>query len=295
MSMHVPVLKNEVLEYLRVEPEQMYLDGTFGRGGHTREILARGGRVVAFDQDADAITAGGELFSSELASEQLTLIHSNFANLTPELKVRSVETQSFAGALFDLGMSSDQIEVSGRGFSFLRDEPLDMRMNENLGVTAADLLNALPEKHLKALFWENAQETFASAIARAVVKRREKQPWRSTKELADLIWQLKRGRQDGKLHPATKVFQALRIAVNMELDNLTILLDQILPWLKSGARLEMISFHEGEDRLVKQTFRQWERLGKGLQVTEKPVGPSEEELQSNPRSRSAKLRVLELI
>ncbi len=293
--MHVPVLKDEVLETLAIKPGGTYIDGTFGRGGHTREILVAGGKVIAFDQDADAISAGNESFAQELADGSLTLIHANFSQLHQHLTSLEIAPRSVAGALFDLGMSSNQLDESGRGFSFQREEPLDMRMNQDLGVTAADLLNALPEKHLKALFWENSQETFAGAIARAIVNRREKQPWATTKELAELISHIKRGRQESKIHPATKVFQALRIAVNMELDSLTMLLDQVLPWMQSGGRLAFISFHEGEDRLVKQAFRQWERLGKGLQMGSKPIMPTEEEIARNPRSRSAKLRVMELV
>lgn len=293
--MHVPVLKDEVIEALKVSAGETYIDGTFGRGGHTREVLLAGGKVIAFDQDRDAIAAGKELFTQELENGSLTLIHANFSQLHQELSRTGIAPRSIAGAMFDLGMSSNQLEESGRGFTFQKDEPLDMRMNQDLGVTAADLLNALPEKHLKTLFWENSQESFASAIARAIVKRRLSKPWSTTKELAEMISIVKRGRQGAKIHPATKVFQALRIAVNMELDSLTMALDQILPWMKSGGRLAFMSFHEGEDALVKQAFKQWERLGKGLQISQKPIMATEEEVARNPRSRSAKLRVMELV
>lgn len=293
--MHVPVLKNESLQALNVHPGEWYIDGTFGRGGHTAALLEAGAKVVAFDLDHEAITFGQEAFRSAIEAGDLQLIHGNFAHLTRHLKELEFNAHQFAGAFFDLGMSSNQLEESHRGFSFQEDEPLDMRMNTDLGVTAADLINALPETHLKSLFWDYSQETAASAIARAIVQRRQQQPFQRTKELADLVAHIKGGRQPGsKLHPATKVFMALRMAVNTELDNLAILLDQISVWLAPGARLAFLSFHEGEDRLVKQHFRTWEKAEKGVQITKKPIGPTDTEIKHNPRSRSAKLRVFEL-
>ena len=165
-------------------------------------------------------------------------------------------------------------------------------MNTDLGVTAADLVNALPEKHLKSLFWDFSQETASSAIARAVVQDRQKQPFVTTKQLADLVVRVKRNRPPfSHLHPATKVFMALRMAVNTELDNLSILLDQILIWLKPEGKLVFISFHEGEDRLVKHQMKGWESTQKGVQETKKPIVPTEEETEQNPRARSAKMRI----
>lgn len=287
-------MREEVVSELQVKADKWYIDGTFGRGGHTKEILDQGGNVVAFDLDHDAITFGQETFAQEIADRRLVLIHGNFSQLNKHLEDAGFERHSFTGALFDLGMSSNQLEESKRGFSFQEDEPLDMRMNTDFGVTAADLVNALPERHLKSLFWDLSQETNSSAIARQIVKRREEQPFRTTKELADLVARVKGGRTS-KLHPATKVFMALRMAVNMELDNLTVLLDQILHWLEPGARLVFISFHEGEDREVKQRFRAWEKAGRGVLVTKKPLMPSDEETEDNPRARSAKVRVLEIV
>ncbi len=293
--MHISVLKTESIAGLNIKAGRWYLDGTFGRGGHTRSILDAGGKVIAFDLDEQAIEFGQKEFAKELETGQLRLVHSNFANLSRELFGMGLEQPSLHGALFDLGMSSNQLEESGRGFSFQKDEPLDMRMSRELGVTAADLVNALPEKHLKNLFWENAQETFASPIAQAIAERRQTQPFRTTKDLAELVTRIKRGRGHTHLHPATKIFQALRIAVNMELDNLTVMLDQVLNWLTPGSRLVVISFHEGEDRLVKHRFKIWEDLGRGGQTTKKPVEPEEEEVTANPRSRSAKLRIFEVV
>jgi 16S rRNA (cytosine1402-N4)-methyltransferase len=293
--MHVSVLKKESIAALRIKSGRWYLDGTFGRGGHTRAILEAGGKVVAFDVDEQAIQYGQKEFAAEIEAGKLRLVQSNFANLSRELYGMGFDQPGFVGALFDLGMSSNQLEESGRGFSFQKDEPLDMRMSQDLGVTAADLVNALPEKHLKNLIWENSQETFARPIAKAIAERRLEQPFRTTKDLAGLITNIKRGRGHTHLHPATKVFQALRIAVNMELDNLTVMLDQVLNWLTPGSRLVLISFHEGEDRIVKHRFQVWEDLGRGVMVGKKPVEPGEEELAGNPRSRSAKLRVFEVV
>jgi len=287
--MHVPVLLNEVLDALRPEPDSWYLDGTFGRGGHTGALLEREARVVALDWDPDAIAAGQEKFAGEIATGRLQLVHTNFAEFPSALKQIGLIPPFFSGALLDLGMSSNQIDESGRGFSFSREEPLDMRMDPRLGVTAADLVNALPEKHLKSLIWENSQETFASPIAHAIIEQRAQQPFTTTTQLAELIQRVKRKRE-GKIHPATKVFQALRIAVNLEKENLAQLLTDVSVWLEPKAPLAIISFHEGEDRLAKHAFREWEEAGKGSQMTKKPVMPGEEELARNPRSRSARLR-----
>lgn len=291
--MHISVMPQECLEALNVQPNHWYLDATFGRGGHTRRILEQGGNVIAFDLDQDAIAYGQAEFAQEIESKRLVLVHNNFSNISRELYGQGRETQFLSGALFDLGMSSNQIDESGRGFTFQKNEPLDMRMSDELGVTAADLLNALPEKHLKNVFWEYAQEIAASAIARAIVERRKKKKFETTRDLAELVVKVKRGRQGSKLHPATKVFQALRIAVNMELDNLKAALDQVLAWLAPNGRLAIMSFHEGEDRIVKHTFIAWEESQKGIQITKKPLEPTETEVKANPRSRSAKLRIFE--
>lgn len=293
--MHIPVLLSEVLAYLNVQAGGTYVDGTFGRGGHTRAILEQGGKVIGFDMDPDAAAFAQKNFSAELESGALRLVPRNFAEIDDALTDLGITPRSLSGALFDFGMSSNQIDESKRGFSFQKDEPLDMRMNPELGVTAADLLNALPEKHLQTLLWENAQETAASAIARAVVARRAKQPFRTTRELADLVSKVKGGRHGSHLHPATKVFQALRIAVNTENENLSTLLSSLLKWMNTGARLVFISFHEGEDRAVKLQVKDWEAQGKVNVLTQKVVMPSETEIKKNPRSRSAKLRAVEVL
>lgn len=292
--MHVPVLMNEVMTALAVKPDGLYLDGTFGRGGHTRAILEAGGKVVACDMDPDAISSAQQELATEIAEKKLTICHTNFANLDIALPELELNPPAFDGALFDLGLSSNQIDESERGFSFQGSQPLDMRMDPRLGVTAADLLNALPEKHLKNLLWEFSQETQASQIARAVAQEREKQPFRTTDQLVKIISKVK-GHRRGHLHPATKTFMALRMAVNLEIENLQTLLNTILPWLKPDARLAIISFHEGEDRLVKNTFDEWENQKQVSQITNKPIMTSESEIDANPRSRSARLRVAQRI
>lgn len=288
--MHVPVMKLEVLDALQVKAGEWYLDGTFGRGGHTGAMLEAGGKVVAFDHDPDAISAGKLQFAQQIADGSLKLIAGNFAHLSRSLQEEHLQAPHFAGCLFDFGMSSNQLEESGRGFSFQKDEPLDMRMNLDLGVTAADLVNALPEKHLKSLLWDYAQETSASAIARAISQERQNGPITTTQQLVKIIQRVKR-HQSGHLHPATKSFMALRMAVNMELDNISLLLDQVLHWMQPHARLVFLSFHEGEDRLIKQQLRVWEQAGLVSEVLKKPQGPSEQEIKNNPRSRSTKLRL----
>lgn len=292
--MHVPVMTKEVIEHLHIKPGQWYLDGTFGRGGHTRAMLEQGAKVVAFDMDPQAIEFAHSEFAEAMAANKFKIFHANFADLDKNLKNTNWQEEKFAGALFDLGLSSNQLEESKRGFSFSGSEPLDMRMDQRLGVTAADLINALPEKHLKDMFWDFAQETRASRIAHEIVEQRESNPFKTTDQLVAVIEKVK-GPQRGKLHPATKVFMALRMAVNTELDNLDQLLNSILDWLQPEARLVFISFHEGEDRRVKQRFNHFEELGLINQVTSKPLAPTEDEVNQNPRSRSARLRVAQKI
>lgn len=293
--MHVPVMPTEVLDLLAPAPGKVFVDGTFGRGGHTRSFLDLGAVVYAFDMDPDAIAHARAQFAIDIANRQLMIVPANFARLDESLCEQGLVPPCLDGAFFDLGMSSNQIEESRRGFSFLRDEPLDMRMSPELGVTAADLVNALPEKHLTQLLWDYAQESQASRIAHHIVAARVVRPFQSTKQLAALVEKAKGGRRDGHLHPATKTFQALRIAVNMEMDNLSLLLDQVLDWMLPGGRVGFLSFHEGEDRQVKHRFQDWEKLGRGMLVTKKPVMPSDEEVAKNVRSRSARLRVMEVL
>lgn len=290
--MHIPVMLDQTIELLNIKPNQWYLDGTFGRGGHARAILEAGGKVIAFDLDQDAIDFAQGEFAAQIASQQLIMVRTNFADLNQALTAQNFSKPCLAGALFDLGMSSNQIDDSKRGFTFQKSQPLDMRMDSNLGVTAADLLNALPEKHLKDMFWNYAQETQASRIAHAIVVEREQKPFATTDQLVKVIQKVKNNRR-GKLHPATKVFMALRMAVNTELENLEKLLAQIIDWLQPNGRLVFISFHEGEDRLVKQHFRSWSEQGLVNEINHKPLAPTDVEVKNNPRSRSARVRAVE--
>lgn len=282
----------EAVEALQVKPQAWYVDATFGRGGHTREILHRGGNVVALDVDQDAIAYGHSTFASQITDGELILLRENFDHLASAINHLPIANQ-IQGILFDFGTSVDQLTDVQRGFSFDSDAPLDMRMDNRLGVTAADLLNVLSEKQLTHLLIEYGGEHQARAIAKAIVRNREHgQPLTTTKSLADLVTAVKNHYRD-KLHPATKVFQALRMAVNSEPDAITQVLPQAWQIVSPAGRIVTIAFHEGEDRPVKLIFKQWEEAGKGTSITDKPLTPSDQEVTINPRSRSAKLRIFE--
>lgn len=280
---HVPVLLNEALDALAVEKDAWYIDGTFGRGGHTRAILNKGGKVIAFDWDPEAIEHGKQTFASEIENNWLLFIQESFANLR-----QAVTQQPIAGILFDFGTSTEQLTSAKRGFSFEGDGPLDMRMDPNLGVTAADLLAVVPEKQLAELFKDFGGEPQAKAIAKAI--KRNLTPIKTTKQLSDVILSISRNRH-GKLHPATKVFQALRIAVNSELDQITAALPQAFELLAPAGHLVTIAFHEGEDRIAKHFMKEQEK--NQTAVVSPIITASEEEITRNPRARSAKLRHLQ--
>ncbi len=281
---HISVLLNEAIAGLEIKPGDWYVDGTFGRGGHTRQILNKGGLVYAFDMDAEAIAFGETEFAQEIAQGKLILIRSNFDQLEKHV------TKEVQGILFDFGVSSPQIDQAERGFSFQHDVELDMRMDDRLGVKAKDLLALLPEKQLAEMFIEFGGEHEAFRIAKAIVIERKKHPITTTHQLANLIEKTKKEKR-GHLNPATKVFQALRIAVNSELDSIKSVLPQAFKALANQGHLVVISFHEGEDRLVKTAFKSWQQQGLGEQVNKEVITPSEEEVSQNSRSRSAKLRI----
>lgn len=287
---HTTVMLHEAVEVLEVQPNHWYIDCTFGRGGHTAEILSKGGKVIALDWDQKAINVGLQIFDKEVSTEKLKLVRESFSKLSEVAQNLNVDQVS--GILFDFGTSTNQLMSGDRGFSFLEDGELDMRMDDRLGVKAKDLLNAIPEKQLALMFTELGGEEDAWKIAKAI--KLSSKPITTTWELASLVERVKRGRH-GKIHPATKVFQALRIAVNSELEEITQVLPQALNLLESKGNLVTISFHEGEDRIVKTMFKGWEAQGIGKQLTDKPVSPTEEEVVSNPRSRSAKLRIFKKI
>lgn len=286
-------MPQEVLQFLNPQPECWYLDATFGSGGHTALLLKAGARVIALDWDLKAITAGQDRFREQIEAGQLLLIHAPFSQLTDtltRLKKEQKMTEQVSGCLFDFGTSTMQLLSHERGFTFHKDGPLDMRMDTRLGVTAADLLAALPEKQLAQLFKDFGGEEQAGSIAKAI--KLQKNAPTTTTELVKIIESVKR-RQRSHLHPATKVFQALRIAVNTELDEIATALPQALQSLKPTGVLVTIAFHEGEDRIVKHTLRDWEAAGEGVSITKKPHTPNPEEVQINPRARSAKLRAFQ--
>jgi len=279
---HLPVLLGEAVEALAVSPSGTYVDATYGAGGHTRSIVERGGRVIAFDADPEVALA------DDLAG-RVTLVRRNFGDLEDGLAALGVTLVD--GVLFDLGISSLQLAAAERGFSLQRDGPLDMRLNPREGASAHELLSSLEERALADLLFEYGEERAARRVARAVVAARAAGalPDR-TLAFAALVARAVRARGRRRVHPATRTFQALRIAVNDELRALRRGLSGATAATRPGGRIAVISFHSLEDRIVKQTFRDDRRL---RALTKKPILPSSGELTENPRARSAKLRVAE--
>lgn len=288
---HVPVMLETVLDILQVEADKWYLDATFGRGGHTNAILQAGGKVIAFDFDQEAIEFGQIKFADEIEAGQLILIHENFDQLQAKMDVLD-KVDEIEAIFFDLGTSVEQLTSTSRGLSFSgTDDELDMRLDQRLGVKAKDLLAVLSEKQLQQMFSEFGGETEARTLAKAIIEQRNSGQLPTTVgELVKLIETHKR-HNPRRIHPATKVFQALRIAVNSELDNLELALPQALTLVRPGGKILAISFHEGEDRIVKHTFRDWEDQGLGERTPSDIIVATESEISSNPNSRSAKLRV----
>lgn len=284
MAIHKPVLLEEALGFLQIKPQGRYLDATVGEGGHAAEIIKRGGLVLGVDQDSEMLKEA----KRHLGSKAI-LAQGNFRNIDKIAK--DYGFTNVDGIIFDLGMSTWQLQKSGRGFSFQRDEPLDMRMDPSLAVTAADLLNGLTRNELAKLFAKFGEEERAFQLASLIVRARTLRPFATTFDLKRAVEKVIK--RKGHIHPATRVFQALRIAVNDELENLRSALPRAFEILKPGGRLVVISFHSLEDREVKEFF---ERLGKrhlGKIITDKPVLPTAREVAGNPRSRSAKLRCIE--
>ncbi len=297
---HQAVLLQEALDLLAVKKGQHYLDATFGRGGHSQAILNQGGLVIGLDFDQEAIQQAQENFRQEIAQKKLILIQENFKELSAVLEnLQKTENIELAGILFDFGTSSEQLTSGERGFSFNADPKatLDMRMNQDLGVSAADLLVVLSEKQLASVLFEFGGERHSRQIAKAVARVKKEAPnsLQYVGTLLSIVEQVK-GERAGKLHPATKTFQALRIAVNDELNNIQKALPAAFTSLQASPaidkRLVCISFHEGEDRLVKTFFREQANQNLAKLLTKKAIVPSCEELKINPRARSAKLRAL---
>jgi 16S rRNA (cytosine1402-N4)-methyltransferase len=288
------VLPAETLFYLRPERGGLFVDCTVGLGGHSRALLEAGAtRIIGFDRDRDALAAARVTLAPW--ADRVELVHSDFRSIDDVLDNRGIT--GINGALADLGVSSMQLDTPGRGFSFQRDEPLDMRMNVSAGDTAAQRIAAAREQELADVIFEYGEERFSRRIARAIVRAREDAPIATTGQLASIVRRAIPRRGPARIDPATRTFQALRIWVNQELDGLDRFLHAAARRLLLGARLVMISFHSLEDRIVKHTFRALEHgHDVALQVlTKKPVTAGDAELERNPRARSAKLRAAERV
>ncbi len=287
--MHVPVLAEEALKFLEVRPDGIYIDATLGNGGHAEEILKRleSGKLLGIDRDPAAIAGASERLKRY--GEKLRVMEGNYAQID-SLHAASGLAPA-AGVLADLGVSSMQFEGAERGFSFQLPGPLDMRMGPDADRTAGEFVNQTSERDLADTIYKFGEERHSRRIARAIVKAR---PIRTTTELAQVVTRAIPSRAGlHQIHPATRTFMALRIAVNRELENLEAFLSKVLAVLAPNGRLVIISFHSLEDRLVKHAFANWSREGRVRLLTRKPVGPSEPEARGNPRSRSAKLRAAE--
>ena len=304
---HKPVLLEECLTALDIKPEGTYLDGTLGRAGHSLEILRRlkGGRLIGIDRDMTAIEAARERLAA--FGDRVTLVHGNFCDLGEILADLGVDKVD--GMLFDLGVSSPQLDEAQRGFSYMHDAPLDMRMDTSAALDAQQVVNTWSGEELRRILWEYGEERYAPQIARAIIRRREEKPIESTGELVEVIRSaMPASALREKQHPAKRSFQAIRIAVNGELEALAPMLRAATEGLRPGGRLAVITFHSLEDRIVKQTMRELAtgcicppefpvcvcgRKPKLTLVTRKPIVSGPAELEENPRARSAKLRVAE--
>ncbi|MGH7964946.1 MAG: 16S rRNA (cytosine(1402)-N(4))-methyltransferase RsmH [Candidatus Binatia bacterium] len=306
-AQHVPVMMTEVLALLRPRPQADFLDGTVGGGGHTAALLeasAPDGRVLGLDRDAEALGVAGQRLAS--FAGRCVLRHENFSQAPAALSALGWE--GVDGVLLDLGFSSLQIESEERGFSFLRSGPLDMRMDRQEELRAADLVNHASVTELKRIFHDLGEEHAAGALARALVRARAKAPVTTTTALVDAVEQAVKRTPASRLHPATRAFQALRIAVNRELDHLAAFLQDGYRLLRPGGRMVILAYHSLEDRLVKGAFRRWAATclcppqihvcvcGWSQQVTiltPRPLTPTPQEVARNPRARSARLRAVE--
>ncbi len=289
LNYHKAVLLDEAIEALKVEANKKYIDATLGGGGHTSEILKKGGLVLAIDQDVDAIA---HVSNSNINTNKLEFGYGNFRNIDELAAEKGFKNVS--GILFDLGVSSHQLDEGERGFSYLKSGPLDMRMDQRLGVKAADLVNALGKAELIDIFRELGEERRARAVVDLIIKRRKIAPFKTTDDLALTLataYGFKNVDEFAKATSSKRVFQALRIQVNDELGSVKEALPKALSLLEEGGRLVVITFHSLEDRIVKHEFDAFEKEGKGKVITKKPILPSHEEMKVNSRSKSAKMRI----
>lgn len=307
--MHIPVMLEECLDGLITDPAGIYVDGTLGNAGHAAVILERlerGGTLVGFDRDVDAIERVTEKLKTG-PGKRVELVHDNYANMAAQLDRLGIE--KVHGILLDLGVSSFQIGIAERGFSFQHDGPIDMRMDQTSGQTAAELVNTAGEQELADIIFRYGEERDSRRIARAIVEARAKMEIETTAQLAGIVERAKGGRKGKKIHPATKTFQALRMAVNEELAGIEQVLEQMVSRVVEGGRIVVLTFHSLEDRLVKHFFSRHVPREESLQqggvrriyeeppvkwIWKKPLTASKEEQTINPRSRSAKLRAVEV-
>ncbi len=310
MFNHTTVLLNESVDALNIKPSGIYVDATLGGAGHSSLILSKldqDGRLICFDQDQIAIDNALKKFDGD---DRVTIVKSNFEHLKQELSNLGID--AIDGILFDLGVSSMQIDTDSRGFSYIHDGPLDMRMNPESSLCAADIVNNYSLKELEVVFKKYGQEKFANLYAKAIVAKREDEPFTTTKQLTDLILEVipKKAFYSSNSHPAIRVFQALRIEVNRELDVFENTLLDCFELINSGGRIAVITFHSLEDRICKYHFKMVSEIDQELKklpvipdqlkakfskVTNKPILPTADELEANSRARSAKLRILERI
>ncbi len=304
---HRPVLLEPCIQALQIRPDGIYLDGTLGRAGHSREILRSltTGRLICVDRDQAALDAAPDILGEQM--DRVTLVHGNFEEI--DQICADLDLPGVDGMLFDLGVSSPQLDDPERGFSYMQDAPLDMRMDQTQALTAEQIVNQWPEEELKSVLWRYGEERYSGAIAKAIVRRREQRPIHSTLDLVQVIKSaLPAASLREKQHPAKRSFQAIRIAVNDELGSVECMMARAVPLLNPGGRLAVLTFHSLEDRIVKTSMAQWAKgctcppdfpvciCGKTPVVrliTKKPITASPQELIENPRARSAKLRVAE--
>ncbi len=304
---HISVLLNETIDSLKIKPDGIYVDGTLGGGGHSFEILSRmgkNGRLIGIDRDTEALDAAKKKLSS---FSNVTYVHSNYKEIKNILSSENLE--NIDGAVIDLGVSSYQLDCTERGFSYMEDAPLDMRMDKESPFSAYDVVNTYTEKALTEIFYNYGEERFSKRVAQLITQTRETKPIETTLELVEIIKKAipEKFRQKGS-HPAKRVFQAIRIEVNAELEPLKDALCDFFDALSSGGRLSVITFHSLEDRIVKKVFASFQQgctcpkdfpicvcgnKPRGKVITTKPILPTEEEIEINKRSKSAKLRVVE--
>lgn len=293
--LHTPVMLREVLDYLNLSPGKTIVDTTLGTGGHGREILERimpGGRLVGIDRDEESLSVARQRLID--FSDSCEFIHANFIDVDSILKELNID--KIDGILFDLGISSFQLDDPQRGFSFQEEGPLDMRLDRTSYISAYDLINNLNEEEISSMLWNFGQERWHNRIARILVSEREKQPISTTSQLSSIVLKAIPSRyryRHYRIHPATRTFQAVRIAVNRELETLESAINKAIELLSEKARICVISFHSLEDRIVKLNFRKFAAEGLVNTLTPKPLTPALDEIETNPSSRSAKFRAAE--